>query len=100
LKKKRRFRSAFSRAKFEFPGEVPAPAVNPGRKKRLFQELLNRLNEKERAALTLWVNEGFTSFEIAGVLGCSASTARVHLYNSRKKLRSILEKNHATLGNY
>lgn len=100
LKKRRRFQNAFNRAKFEFPCEIPTPAANPGRGKKLFQEQLSQLSAKERAALTLWANEDFTAYEISGVLGCSASTVRVYLFNARKKIRSILEKNHATLENY
>lgn len=56
----------------------------------LFSPLLKKLKKKERAALTLKLNESFSSQEIAAVLGCSESTARVHLFNAKKKLKKLL----------
>lgn len=53
----------------------------------IFSPLLKRLKEKERIALVLRVNEDFTAKEIAAVLGCSQSTARVHLFNAKQALR-------------
>jgi len=49
------------------------------------------LNPKERISLVLWANDGYTSAEIAAVLDCSASTARVHLFKARKKIKTLLE---------
>jgi RNA polymerase sigma-70 factor (ECF subfamily) len=53
-------------------------------------EWLGRLSARERAALALWAVDGFTSREIGRALGCSASTARVTLFQARKKIRSLL----------
>ncbi len=61
--------------------------------KGVFKELTPR----ERAALYLWAVEGYTSQESGRVLGCSASTARVHLYKARKKVKAILEKTNVSL---
>ena len=97
LKKKRRFQRAFNKAKFEWPHGIPAGISNPGGNKRLSKEILKRLNPKERIVVSLWANEGFTAAEISGVLQCSPSTARVYLFNARKKIKSVLEKNHAAL---
>jgi len=95
LKKKRRFRSAFARAKYEvFPTGAVIPG-NPCGKPGLSRKFLEHLSPKERTALTLWANEGFTAAEISEVLRCSASTARVFLYNARKKIKALLEKSHA-----
>lgn len=100
LKKKRRLRSVLQRVSLELPKETPAGASNPGEKGHLRTELLNHLSPKERTALALWANEGFTGPEISDVLGCSPSTARVYLYNARKKVKSILEKSHEALKNH
>jgi RNA polymerase sigma-70 factor (ECF subfamily) len=94
LKKKRRFQSAFARAKHEAPRGTPDAAA-AGRAQPLPKEILGCLKPRERTVLALWANEGLTAAEIADVLGCSASTARVYLFNSRKKIKSLLEKSHA-----
>ncbi len=58
----------------------------------MFSQLLNELNEKERTAVTLKVNEGYSAKEIAEVLNCAESTARVHLFNAKRKLKKMLEE--------
>lgn len=55
-----------------------------------FYPLLKKLKQKERTAVSLWVNEGFQAREIGAVIGCSEATARVHLFNARKKLKKGL----------
>jgi RNA polymerase sigma-70 factor (ECF subfamily) len=52
--------------------------------------LLARLSSKERLALSLAVNEGCSSAEIAEVLHCAESTARVFVFNAKRKLRKML----------
>ncbi len=81
---------------------VPATPSNPGRSdtpRSLPSGLLEKLKAKERTALCLWANEGYTSHEISEVLRCSASTARVHLFQARKKIKKLLEQDHASLQN-
>ncbi|MDI6849394.1 MAG: sigma factor-like helix-turn-helix DNA-binding protein [Candidatus Saccharicenans sp.] len=48
-----------------------------------------RLNE--RTCLFLWAREGYSSEEIAGIIGCSPGTVRVHLFQARKKLKRLME---------
>lgn len=55
--------------------------------------LLNKLNEKERMAISLKVIEGYSAREISNVLDCKESTVRVYLFNAKRKLKKILEKN-------
>ena len=55
--------------------------------------LLEKLTAKERLALSLSMNEGYAAAEIAGILHCAESTARVHLFNAKRKLRKGLEGN-------
>jgi RNA polymerase sigma-70 factor (ECF subfamily) len=94
LKKKRRFRTAFERAKHEAPHGIPPDPGIARRHQPLSGEILRCLKPKERAVLTLWANEDMTPAEISGVLGCAPSTARVYLFNARKKIKSFLEKSH------
>ena len=92
LKKKKRFRAAFEKAAHEIPlssnphplGAVPA-------------DVLKAISPRERTALSLWANEGYSAREIGGVLSCSENTARVTLFNARKKIRTLLENRHASL---
>jgi len=94
LKKKRRFQMAFNKAKHEAPRATPPETADAGRRQPLSKEILGCLRPKERIVLTLWANEGFTAAEISDVLRCSPSTARVYLFNARKKIKSQLEKSH------
>lgn len=58
----------------------------------LFSPLLKQLKKKERVALILKLNEGYSAQEIGAVLGCSESTARVHLFNAKNRLKKLLTK--------
>jgi DNA-directed RNA polymerase specialized sigma24 family protein len=53
---------------------------------------LARLSPNQRAALVLHYYVGYSTKEIAGILGSSAATVRVHLSQGRKRLRRILEE--------
>jgi RNA polymerase sigma-70 factor (ECF subfamily) len=55
------------------------------------------LNPKERISVCLWANEGYTSDEIASVLRCAPSTARVHLFKARRKIKTLLEEGNVAL---
>jgi RNA polymerase sigma-70 factor (ECF subfamily) len=97
LKRKKRFRIAAERA-----GREISPASRAGGDPPagvggflLPDECLRRLSPKERTVLCLWTDEDLSAVEIAAVLGCAASTARVTLFNARRKLKSSLEKAHA-----
>ena len=56
----------------------------------IFSPLLNRLNEKERTVLSLKLNEGYSAKEIARVIGCAESTARVLFYNAKIQLCEMM----------
>lgn len=60
-------------------------------------QALDGLTPKEKAILTLWAREGYTSEEIAGVIGCRPATARVHLFLARQKIKTWLEKHNESL---
>jgi RNA polymerase sigma-70 factor (ECF subfamily) len=101
LKKRRRFRLFFDRIAHE-PGhplasELKAPFSRLGHGET--RALLEGLSPRERTALSLWANEGLTAAEIAEVMNCSPSTARVYLFHARRKVKAFLErKEHGTLG--
>lgn len=61
----------------------------------IFSPILRKLNEKERTVISLKMNEGYSEKEIAQVLGCAESTARVLFFNAKRKLKKMLmrEKN-------
>ncbi len=71
---------------------VRAGAHKPLQESELWLPLLKRIKGKERAALVLQMNENYSAKEIAVVLNCSESTARVHLFNARKKLKRLVKK--------
>jgi RNA polymerase sigma-70 factor (ECF subfamily) len=98
---KRRRRSAELVKKMGRETVMTTPA-NPGHShppRSLPSGLLEQLKAKERTALCLWANEGYTAQEISEVLRCSASTARVYLFQARKKIKNLLEQGHVSLQN-
>jgi RNA polymerase sigma-70 factor (ECF subfamily) len=99
-KRKRRLFRLFEKMKIEPSLDLPNQASNPVERRPLPQTLLKHLSPKEKTVLCLWANEGYTTQEISEVLRCSASTARVYLFNARKKIKGLLEKKNAALKNY
>jgi RNA polymerase sigma-70 factor (ECF subfamily) len=92
LRKKRRFKLFAARAAGETPAPVhKAPASPDPSPRALPARLLELLTPRERSALSLWANEGYTAEEIARIIACSASTVRVYLFNARKKIKAFLE---------
>jgi RNA polymerase sigma-70 factor, ECF subfamily len=98
LRKKRRFAEFSVRARFEpaVMGRNPVGSADPA---PLPSKLLEALSPRERTALCLWANEGCTAKDISEVLACSASTARVYLFNARRKIKVLLENDHGLLQN-
>lgn len=97
LRKRRRFTEFAARARFEPAATGERSAAGPAEAEPLPSRLLAALSPRERLALTLWANEGSTAKDISEVLACSASTARVYLFNARRKIKSLLEKDHELL---
>jgi len=98
---KRRRRSAELVKKMGRETVLATPA-NPGHShppRSLPSGVLEILKSKERTALCLWANEGYTAREIGEVLRCSASTARVYLFQARKKIKKLLEQGDVSLQN-
>ena len=92
LRKKKRFYTFFNKWKLESVTVSNVGISNPFSFDHLDERLKKLLTLKERASLFLWAQEGYSSEETAAVLRCSPSTARVHLYNARKKIKTFLER--------
>lgn len=102
FRKRRRFLKFLTRMKGESlrsRSELVRRPSNQPRSDVFRENVLNMLSPKERATLFLWAHEGYTSEEIASVLRCSSSTARVHLYKARRKIKTILERENVSMQN-
>ncbi len=97
LRKRSRFAKFFKLQKAEFKEKMTQASSNPDRSPLISSKLIQKLNPKERISVCLWANEGYTSDEIASVLRCSPSTARVHLFKARRKLKVLLEEENVAL---
>jgi RNA polymerase sigma-70 factor (ECF subfamily) len=99
LRKRRRFTEFSTRARFEPAVAGRGGDPQPADPAPLPSKLLESLSPRERTALCLWANEGYTAKDISEVLSCSASTARVYLFNARRKIKALLENDHGLLQN-
>ena len=98
LKKRKRFKILFNRAAWESPKSVRGNSLEPAPGPNLLPpRLLDLLSPRERTALSLWANEDYKAEEIARIIACSASTARVYLFNARKKIKAFLEKDNVAM---
>jgi RNA polymerase sigma-70 factor (ECF subfamily) len=92
VRKRKRFSRVFRRLQREDRAASAALPANPGSSPLLELGILERLSPKERTALYLWSQEGYSGAEIAAVMGCSLNTAHVHLFRARTKLRALLRE--------
>jgi len=99
LRKKRRFTEFSVKARFEPAVAGQGGNPHPADPEPLPSKLLEALTARERTALCLWAYEGYTAKDISDVLACSASTARVYLFNARRKIKALLENDHGLLQN-
>jgi len=99
LKRRRRATELVSKMGRETITATPANPGHSSSPRSLPSGLLEQLKAKERTALCLWANEGYTAREIGEVLRCSAGTARVHLFQARKKIKKLLEQGDVSLQN-
>lgn len=73
---------------------VEPPAVPAGRDPDLHRALL-QLPHAQRAAVVLHYLEDRPVDDVAALMGCSPSTAKVHLHRGRKRLAALLgEEDH------
>lgn len=76
------------------PAEEDGPEEQTmrGEQHRRVRAALARLTPKQRAAVVMQVQEGLSSREIAAVLGCTESTARVHVHRGLIELRKLMAR--------
>lgn len=91
------YRTAFRIASHELERErrqpLPPPLPVPGMDSGEILDVLRALGSltiNQRASVLLHDVEGFTSIEIGRMLGIAAATARVHVFNGRRRLRELL----------
>lgn len=92
VRKKKRFHRLVERLRNTEREALTVSRSNPGALPKIDTSLLNRLRPKERTALYLWSQEGYSGAEIAAVLACSEKTAHVHLFRARAKLKALLKE--------
>jgi len=92
VRKRNRFRHFIGRLRGQDRLTESVSAPNPGVPTYQAMGLLSRLRPKERTAIYLWSQEGYSGAEIAAVLGCSPKTAHVHLFRARARLKAILKE--------
>ncbi len=59
---------------------------------RVLAQVLPVLSPRQRAAFVLRELEGMDTSDVAGVLGCSPTTVRNHIFQARKALRREIEE--------
>jgi RNA polymerase sigma-70 factor (ECF subfamily) len=91
LRRKKRFFKVLRRLEDEIPSSLER---TKNQTLSISDELsmLKHLSPKERIALYLWSQEGYSGSEVASVLQCSDNTAYVHLHHARKKIKSLLKE--------
>lgn len=73
-------------------GASPADMLETDEKRLTLEQLLGKLHESERAALTLFEIDGYSGDEIAQIQGVPLNTVWARIHKARKKLRSSLAK--------
>ena len=76
----------------ELPADTPDPhaEVDLAARRRLLHEALQRLPEKQRAAIVLRDIEGLSTREVAEILGSSETTVRSQVSTGRLKLKEFV----------
>ncbi len=79
------------------PIDPPSPTPNPematiqGQTRLKLDQALQQLSPNQRIAVLLQAQENLSSREIADVLKCSESTARVHIHRGLSQLKKIFK---------
>ncbi|MCB9689490.1 MAG: RNA polymerase sigma factor [Alphaproteobacteria bacterium] len=98
-------RSAWFRRVIGLDPSVPVPSEEVGadtqidrlRRRRLVQELLDRLSADHREVIVLSDLEGRTAPEVAAMLDLSVGTVYSRLHHARKNLAKVIGQDQATL---
>lgn len=74
-------------------GPLPDTLPAPGPEEQEELEELFSLPPEDRAVIHLHYYEGYSTVEIAKMLGCQPGTARSRLFRARERLKKLLEDN-------
>jgi RNA polymerase sigma-70 factor (ECF subfamily) len=69
----------------------PHDDLHSEEQKKMLYKALQELPEKERAAVVLRDIEGFSTAEVAGILGSSEATVRSQISTARLKIRKAVK---------
>lgn len=76
----------------QFPDIHPGDATEGVEGVNRILLVLRRLPPNQRAAILLRFYAGYSTEEVARILGCGRATVRVHLSRGRRRLRELLEE--------
>ena len=79
-----------ARTEREEPSEGPEAALLREERARILQATLQELAPRHREVLRLAYSAGCSGREIAGRVGCPASTARTRMFNAKHQLKQLL----------
>jgi RNA polymerase sigma factor (sigma-70 family) len=80
------------RSPIVFGQTVDEVACDPDEPGLPLREHLLRLSPKQRAAVILFDVEGYSSKEVADLIGSTASAVGVHLHRAHRRLRAMLKE--------
>lgn len=86
------FRLALRAKEAERRGSTPLPVARPSEARIDVAPLLEALSPMQRAAVALHYFDDLPMADVARVLGCSESTARVHVFRARQRLGDLIQQ--------
>ena len=100
-RRRRWFKSVFSRrrdddelelAKLPHEDPSPAAALETKERRRVLDQLLERMSDKRRATFVLFEIEGYSGEEIARIQGIPVATVWTRLHHARKEFFGLVEQ--------
>jgi RNA polymerase sigma factor (sigma-70 family) len=80
------------RAMTTVEGDIPDVVVDPAEPSADLLRALSALTQMQRAAVVLRHYAGYSTREVAAIIGSTAPAVRVHLSVGRRRLRSLLSE--------
>jgi RNA polymerase sigma-70 factor, ECF subfamily len=98
-RRRRWFKSVLSRRRDDereltelpYEGESPAAALETKERRRVLEQLLERMSEKRRATFVLFEVEGYSGEEIARIQGIPVATVWTRLHHARKEFFGFVD---------
>lgn len=92
LGRKRRYPNVILEADMLQSSGDPHSELSSEEQRQMVRRALAKLPEKERAAVVLRDLEGFSTAEVAGILGSSQTTVRSQISTARLKIKRAIER--------